>query len=201
MTRAHMPWPAHGTVDRLFDEARALRDVEERVLDLLVDDGFAEVVVPLIEGQGVLALSSHDDAMRFVDRNGDLLGLRADFTAPVARVVASRLWDTPDVRLCYRGTVFRDVDVQTGARRQQQQAGFEHFGDGAVAEDIAAVRRAVRIARTLGLGDLVVSLGSAGVLQAVVKDAVPAVRRALDRRDLSALPEAMVPLARAVGRA
>lgn len=191
VTRSHVPWPVHGTVDRLFDEARALRDVEERVLALLAEDGFTEVVVPLLEREGIYSV---DEAVRFVDRSGDVLGLRADFTGPVARVVASRLWDTPEVRLSYRGTVFRDVDAHTGQRRQQQQAGFEHFGDGGVAEDTAAVQRAVRTARALGLDDLVVSLGSAGVLQALLPDATPEVRRALDRRDVTKVPAELKPL-------
>lgn len=199
MTRSHVPWPVHGTVDRLFDEARALRDVEDHVLDLLAAEGFAEVVVPLLEREGVY---STDEAVRFVDRNGDVLGLRADFTGPVARVVASRLWDAADVRLSYRGTVFRDVDAHTGQRRQQQQAGFEHFGQGVVDEDVLAVARAVRVARGLGLSDLVVSLGSAGVLQALLPDASVAARRALDRRDITKLPSSLRPLVDvAAGRA
>lgn len=186
-----VPWPVHGTTDRLFDEARALREVEERVLALLAADGFAEVVLPLLEREGVY---STDAAVRFVDRHGDVLGLRADFTGPVARVVASRLWDSADVRLCYRGTVFRDVDAHSGSRRQQQQAGFEHFGRGDLEEDVATVVRAVRVARTLSLGRLVVSLGSAGVLEALLPGAPPLARRALDRRDVTSLPDALKPL-------
>lgn len=198
MNPRHAPWPVLGTVDRLFDEARALREVEERALALLADDGFSEIVVPHLERDGVY---STDEAVRFVDRHGDLLGLRADFTGPVARVVASRLWANPDVRLSYRGTVFRDVDAHSGARRQQQQAGFEHFGSGAASEDVDAVLRTVRVARGLGLDALVVSLGSAGVLEALCPKADPQVRRALDRRDTTGLPESLLPLVAHRGRA
>ena len=185
-------------MDRLFEEARALREVEAQVLALLAAEGFSEVVVPLLEREGVY---STEEAVRFVDRHGDVLGLRADFTGPVARVVASRLWDVPDVRLAYRGTVFRDVDAQGGERRQQQQAGFEHFGLGGAPEDVATVELAVRAARALGLDDLVVSLGSAALLEALLPGASPTVRRALDRRDAPALPEPLRPLVELVGGA
>jgi ATP phosphoribosyltransferase regulatory subunit len=156
--------------------------------------------VPLLEREGVY---STDEAVRFVDRHGDVLGLRADFTGPVARVVASRLFDVKDVKLSYRGAVFRDVDAHSGHRRQIQQAGFEHFGAGSVDEDVAALRRTVRVARALGLKDLVVSVGSAGLINLLLDGMAPTgtaeARRALDRRDKSRLPENLVGLLPLVG--
>ena len=185
-------WPAEGTIDRLPDEAAALRAVEARLTAVVEGRGYREIVVPLLERDGVW---SAGDAVRFVDRHGQLLGLRPDFTGSVARVVATRLKDVPDVRLSYRGTVFRDIDTTTGNRRQRQQVGFEHFGSGAVDEDIEVVRTACAALAAAVPGRVVtLSLGSAAVVQALAPAAAPEVREALDRRDKTALPTALHPL-------
>lgn len=193
------PWPAAGTIDRLFDDASALRSVEDAILVRLHERAYREIVVPLLERDAVFATDNgaSRDAMRFVDRHGEVLGLRPDFTGSVARIVASRLADVPDVRLCYRGTVFRDAG--THARRQQQQAGFEHFGSGSVDEDVDAVVTAVDVARILSLQGTTVSVGSAAVVSALEPQASSDVRRALDRRDTTALPSSLLPLVHLVG--
>jgi ATP phosphoribosyltransferase regulatory subunit len=198
------PWPASGTIDRLFDDARALRSVEDAILTRLHERAYREIVVPLLERDAVFSSQNgapddgaSSDAMRFVDRHGEVLGLRPDFTGSVARIVASRLADVPDVRLCYRGTVFRDAGAH--ARRQQQQAGFEHFGSGSVDEDVDAVATAVDVARTLRLQGITVSVGSAALINALAPHAGSDVRRALDRRDTTALPPSLLPLVHLVG--
>lgn len=185
-------WPAAGTIDRLPDEAAALRAVEGRLAEHLERAGFREVVVPLLERDGVWSAS---DAVRFVDRHGEVLGLRPDFTGPVARLVATRLDHVPDVRVSYRGTVFRDVDTSSGERRQRQQVGFERFAAGDIAEEqeVIATARAALGAVDAGLM-ITVGLGSAAVVQALVPGASDDVREALDRRDREALPEVLRPL-------
>jgi ATP phosphoribosyltransferase regulatory subunit HisZ len=82
------PWPAEGTIDRLPDEARRLRHAEGALASHLEAHGYAEVVVPLLEREGVW---SDSDAVRLVDRAGQVLGLRPDFTSSIARLVAGRL--------------------------------------------------------------------------------------------------------------
>src|SRR5688500_14841721 len=114
------PSPPAGTVDWLFDAASSLRDVEAKGIAALSAAGFEEVVLALLEREEVFA---SEGAVRFVDRHGEVLGLRADFTGPAARMVASRLSSRSEVRLCYRGAVFRD----NSGRRQHQQAGFELY--------------------------------------------------------------------------
>jgi ATP phosphoribosyltransferase regulatory subunit len=191
-----IPWPPFGIVDRLFDEAKLLRSLEETILRTLEARGYREIIVPLLERDGVF---SSEEAVRFVDRSGALLGLRPDFTGPVARVVASRLFAVDDVRLSYRGTVFRDHDERSGGRRQVQQAGFEHFGGGTVEEDVDTIRMALDVASALGLPRTTVSVGSAALIEALAPSASRDVRRALDRRDVDLLPPSLKPLVELVG--
>src|SRR5262249_40209864 len=114
--------PPSGTVDRLFAAARQVRALEQSIINILEQAGYAEVMVPLIDREEVFF---SDSPVRFVDRHGELLALRADFTGPVSRVVSTRLHAESAVRLCYRGEVFRDVDARSARRRQLQQAGYE----------------------------------------------------------------------------
>ncbi len=183
-------WPAEGTIDRLPEEAAALRALEGRLATALERVGYREVVVPLLERDGVWSAA---DAVRFVDRHGELLGLRPDFTGPVARLVATRLDAVADVRVSYRGTVFRDVDTTSGERRQRQQVGFERFAVGDASEDVEIVATARQALHDVGV-EVTVGLGSAAVVHALVPDAGVEVRQALDRRDPEGLPAALRPL-------
>jgi len=183
-------WPAEGTIDRLPEEAMALRALEGRLCSVLEGAGYREVVVPLLERDGVWSAA---DAVRFIDRHGELLGLRPDFTGPVARLVATRLDAVADIRVSYRGTVFRDVNTTSGERRQRQQVGFERFASGEHSEDVEIVATARQALRDVGV-DVTVGLGSAAVVHALVPNADVEVRQALDRRDVEGLPEALRPL-------
>jgi ATP phosphoribosyltransferase regulatory subunit len=188
------PWPAEGTIDRLPEEARRLRHAEGALASHLEAHGYAEVVVPLLEREGVW---SDSDAVRLVDRAGQVLGLRPDFTSSIARLVAGRLAHQGDVRLSYRGTVFRDA---ARGRRQRQQVGFERFGASTAAEDVEILRVARGALERLGLTPTL-SVGSAAVVQQLLAHAglaghadTPELRRALDRRDGAALAEVLRPL-------
>jgi ATP phosphoribosyltransferase regulatory subunit HisZ len=157
MSNPMRAFPPTGTVDRLFDAAQQVREVEDNLLATLHREGFREVMLPLLEREEVFASQG---AVRFVDRHGDVLGLRADFTGPAARVVATRLSAMPEVRLCYRGAVFRDTEAGSHARRQQQQAGFEIYDSGRIDSDLQALRTSLRVCEALGLR-ATASLGSA----------------------------------------
>lgn len=180
-----------GNVDRLFDAARLLREAEAETISLLSQARYQEVIVPVLEREEVFASES---MIRFVDRHGEVMGLRADFTGPLARVVATRLRGEHPVRLCYRGTVFRDVDARSGGRRQLHQAGFELFGDDSIGADIEVIRLTLRLCQQLGLGDVKLALGSAEIVSALEPHPTPEIRSALDRRDPSALSAALLPL-------
>ena len=90
-----------GVKDFLFDEARQHRDVERRLTTLLAAAGYREIITPTIEYSEVFSLAGRtpqgrdrnnldEKVYRFLDRDGNLLALRADFTAQIARIAASR---------------------------------------------------------------------------------------------------------------
>ena len=78
----------------LFESAERRRRLEDAVVRVLADAGFRETVLPVLDFSapydGVTA-EGDERLYRFVDRGGELLALRADFTPMAARVVAPRL--------------------------------------------------------------------------------------------------------------
>lgn len=142
------------------------------------DAGYEEVIVPLVEDEDVYV----SGAELRVFSGAEVLGLRADFTGPVARMVSTRLREVEGpIRLCYRGVIFR-------GGRQHWQAGCEGFALGG-AGDVEIVRVALDAVRRAGVTGARAVCGDAAAIEAIAPGALadPEVRRALDRRDADAL--------------
>src|SRR5258705_10385628 len=66
---------------------------------------------------------------RFIDREGNVLALRPEFTSVVAKTVATRLVSSPKpIRLFYSGEVLRFEKPKGGRQREFAQIGIEHYG-------------------------------------------------------------------------
>lgn len=153
--------------------------------------GYRRVYTPWFELLGSLerGLSGESQARLFhlVDPgSGEILVLRPDFTAQVARMVAARMSAGPrPLRLAYHGRVARAVDAlgRGLSSRDLFQAGIELIGAaGPIAErevlTIAAAAFA-RLGRTLTL-----DLSHAGILAALAPEGLDApTRLALSARD------------------
>ncbi|MEL7062053.1 MAG: ATP phosphoribosyltransferase regulatory subunit, partial [Acidobacteriota bacterium] len=92
--------------------ARRRRRLEADFVTRLEERGFSEVVLPVVDYvdpyDALLSETSRSELYRFVDRDGEVLALRADFTPMLARLLAPRLpsLELP-LRLFYRGDVLR----------------------------------------------------------------------------------------------
>src|SRR5439155_13115711 len=68
----------------LVEETARRRRIESRFVNILEDAGFAEIVLPIIDYvdpyASVLSRDSSRLSYRFVDREGDLVSIRSDFT-------------------------------------------------------------------------------------------------------------------------
>ncbi len=166
------------SADRLPADARAIRRIEAALSAAFADAGYEEVIVPLVEDEDVYVSGAE---LRVVSGT-EVLGLRADFTGPVARMVSTRLREVEGpIRLCYRGVLFR-------GGRQQWQAGCEGFALG-VGADVEIVRVALDAVRRAGVEGARAVCGDAGAIEALAPGALanPELRQALDRRDADAL--------------
>jgi ATP phosphoribosyltransferase len=185
----------------LFESAERRRRVEESVVRTLVDGGFRETILPVLDFaspyDGVTA-EGDERLYRFMDRGGELLALRADFTPMAARVVAPRLAGLPmPVALFYRGDVVRDEPSGLGRPREFAQVGAELYGDASFEADLRMLRTLLAAAAEVPAGRLCLTLGWAGLLPAILSAIAPG----LVNRKRSTLEEALADArTRRVGR-
>jgi len=185
-----------GSQDLLADDVRRRRRVQRAWFDLAESAGYTEVIPPTFEYEEVFTRGGGAELasrlIRFVDRDGRLVALRADFTSAIARVVASRLSGAPDpLRLCYAGKVYRHEPEGGGRRRELFQMGAELIGDATPAGDVEVLRLVIATLRALGIRDFQINLGDIGFVRPLLADLpaeqAEALRVAIDQRDRAAL--------------
>jgi ATP phosphoribosyltransferase regulatory subunit len=168
-----------GVAALLFESARSLRRLEGRLVSLVESRGYEEAILPILDYvepyESLLTPASRAELYRFIDRGGEELALRADFTPLLARLLAPRLASLQlPLRLFYRGDVVRYGEshpVAKGWRRELYQLGAELLGaPAALAErEILSLFLA---ALAEGGGRKQVVLGLAGCLDAALLAAV-----------------------------
>ena len=167
------PLPA-GMRDLLPTEAERQQGLSRAVLESFDRFGYELVSVPPFEYADVLEqdMGTLDPALvlRFVEpETGEVVALRPDMTPQVARLIATRLGDTPPpVRLCYEGAVVRRRAERARRERQIQQAGFELVGSGGPEGDLEVLTVAASAVRATGLRDFTLDLGHAMVSGSLV---------------------------------
>lgn len=158
-----------GVAALLFESALRRREAEKRLVALLRESGYAEVILPILDYmepyEALLTPATRGELYRFVDRDGELLALRADFTPMLARLLAPRLGslDLP-LRLYYRGDVIRYEEERAGRQREFYQVGAELLGVPGEAGEREVLRLFLEAATAVGRGSLQVVLGFAGAL-------------------------------------
>ena len=119
----------YGTKDILPGEMKRRRKIENAILDIFENWGYEEVKTPGFEYADTFGSMVKDSDFRFFDRNNNLLVLRNDMTAPIARLAATRLQqEEGSKRLCYLANLYRYEEIQMGRQCEFEQAGVEFFG-------------------------------------------------------------------------
>jgi histidyl-tRNA synthetase len=153
--------PVRGTQDILPDESRLYRRVEETAFDVAERYGFGEITTPIFEFTEVFSRTLGDtsdivtkEMYTFEDKGGDLVTLRPEGTAGVARAfISNGLQQHLPLKLFYRGPMFRYERPQKGRRRQFRQVGIEILGVATPQADIEAISLAATFLGELGLKD------------------------------------------------
>ncbi len=173
----------------LIEETARRRRIEARFAQALERAGFAEVVLPIIDyAEPYAPLQARDtsrQSYRFVDREGELVAVRSDFTPMVARALAPTISaaDLP-LRVYYRGDVIRCDASRLGANREMFQIGAEIVGDPSIEADIEVLRLAADLVREFGVHP--------NVIYTDVAAALPALRPVLSTKRMTAgIPTAL----------
>jgi ATP phosphoribosyltransferase regulatory subunit HisZ len=122
-----------GVAALLFESARSRRRLEGRLAALVESRGYEEAILPILDYlepyEALLTPASRGELYRFIDRDGEQLALRGDFTPMLARLLAPRLHSLRlPLRLFYRGDVVRYEESRPGSRRELYQMGVELLG-------------------------------------------------------------------------
>jgi ATP phosphoribosyltransferase regulatory subunit len=165
----------HG-LNELYDEQAAIKTaLEDRLHDVFDRWGYRRIILPTFGYYESLSAGASPDLQRqmfrFFDREGNIMALRADMTPLTARLVGTRLYDSPlPLRFYYSGSVFRFEKPQAGQRHEFTQMGVELIGASTPEADAEVVALAVASLQALGISDFQINLGQVAYLRAALSD-------------------------------
>lgn len=189
-----------GTQVLLGEKARLKRRVETVVTGVFEGWSYDEIIPPLFDYMDVfergVGAELGKKVYRFLDREGNILALRPEFTSLVAKTVACRMSGAPKpIRLFYSGEVLRYEPPRGGQQREFSQIGLEHIGGSRLEADVEVLAIAIEVLTRLGLKDFQINLGHmeyfAGIVERMGFE--PAVlqrlREMIDIKDKTSLRE------------
>ncbi len=154
-----------------FEEARARRALEARVVSVFEGWGYDEIVPPLFDDAATFDPSLASRLYTFTGREGTTLALRPDFTSLVAKIAAGRLRQVEaPLRLYYSGEVVRYEPPRAGRQSEFHQMGLEFLGGGGPAADIEVIAIAIECLEAVGVTDFILALGHAGVVTSLLDE-------------------------------
>lgn len=154
MTKRHL-------LNQLFEEAERW-DFGE--LDLPTLDYYDSITRGISKDLSLRTYQFHDD-------EGELLALRPDATAQVAKILSGRFdRDRLEGRYCYSCRNFRAFELRRGELREFQQFGAEILSDDRASSDLELLMFLFEILDMLEIEDVVLDLGHVNVYKGLVED-------------------------------
>jgi len=131
----------YGTRDVIFEELTQRRKNENKLFELYLERGFLPVETPSIEYFDVFDTAarfiSQENMFKMTGLDGKLIVMRPDSTAPIARLVSSKLRDMPKpLKLQFSQRVFRQSD---NSKNELLQSGVEIIGGDSGENDLLAL--------------------------------------------------------------
>lgn len=159
-----------GTRDILPNEVTQYQYIEDQLRKNFEQWNYNEVRSPTIEFVETLSTGVGseliDRMFKFQDFDGKLLALRAEMTAPVARIVTTRMQSTPEpIRLFYINNVFRYSQSYLKREREFCQAGVELVGCATSEADGEILALLTSSLKKIGMNDVRIDLGHASLLK------------------------------------
>jgi ATP phosphoribosyltransferase regulatory subunit len=158
----------------LIGRAARRRRVLERVICSVFEGwSYEEIIPPIFDYYDVfikgMGTGPEEQIYRFIDREGNILALRPEFTSLVAKTVATRLASSPKpIRLFYSGEVLRFEKPKGGRQREFAQIGIEHYGGTKKSADVEILLMAVETFERLGIQGFQINLGSVDFFGGIV---------------------------------
>lgn len=163
-----------GTRDFLFEESELKIKTENAITGVFEKHSYKKVITPTIEYFDVFNSDNigilSEDMYKLSDNKGRLTVLRPDNTAPIARMVATRLKsnDFP-VRLYYNQNVFVKSKSLSGKMNEISQCGIELIGESGIDADIEALSIAVETMQACSSEAFKIEIGHAEFFNSVLE--------------------------------
>jgi ATP phosphoribosyltransferase regulatory subunit len=160
-----------GTQILIGRAAKRRRVLERAICSVFEGWSYEEIIPPIFDYYDVFAKGwgQEEQIYRFIDREGNILALRPEFTSLVAKTVATRLASSPKpIRLFYSGEVLRFEQPKGGRQREFAQIGIEHYGGSWKSADVEILLVAVETFQRLGIQSFQINLGSVDFFGGIV---------------------------------
>ena len=162
-----------GMRDFLPRDAEKLRYVEQVARELAVLYGYEEILTPVVESYELLAAKSGEELRQrmyvFTDLGGRKVALRPEFTASVARLIATKLRNAPKpLKLLSVGSLYRYDEPQYGRFREFWQANYELIGSNQPEADAEILTITNHLLKKLGLRSYYFKIGHVGILRGIL---------------------------------
>ena len=193
---AHLGLLPTGFVDLMPDDAEKEASAINALMGLFTGYGYRRIKPPLMEFEDSLlapgpGASLSKETFRVMDPvSHRMLGVRADITPQIARMVCTRLPnDQAPMRLAYANDVLRASAGQLRTARQFTQVGCEITGDDSRESYAESATLAVMGLKALGIADITLDLTLPRLVDALItewaldEDIRQDLIGALDKRD------------------
>jgi histidyl-tRNA synthetase len=162
-----------GMRDLLPKDAEKMRHAQQVARDLAVLYGYEEILTPVVESYELLAAKSGEEIRQrmyiFTDLGGRKVALRPEFTASVARLVATKLRNAPKpLKLFSVGSLYRYDEPQFGRSREFWQANYELMGSDKPEADAEILSITRHLLKKLGLHNYYFKIGHVGILRGIL---------------------------------
>jgi histidyl-tRNA synthetase len=159
--------------DFLPKHAGKMRYVEGLSRELAKLYGYEEIITPVVESYGLLVAKSGEEIRQrmyaFKDLGGRKVALRPEFTASIARLVATKMKSEPKpMRLFCLGSLYRYDEPQYGRFREFWQANYELMGSDKPEADAEILTLTNDLIGRLGLRGYPVKIGHMGILRGIL---------------------------------
>ena len=165
MSETHPALLPNGLKDLLPPEAEAEARIINQLMQSFAQFGYRRVKPPLVEFEESLLAPGvgqtlSRDTFRLMDPvSQQMMGVRADTTAQIARIAGSRLKEEPrPLRLSYAADILRVNGSQLRPERQFCQVGCELIGASSSEDDIEMSLLALKALRDSGVKNLSIDL-------------------------------------------
>lgn len=162
-----------GMRDFLPKDAEKIRYVEKIARELAHLYGYEEVITPVLEHYNLLAAKSSEEIRErmyaFKDLGGRRVALRPEFTASIARLIATKMRNAPKpMKLFCTGNLYRYDEPQYGRFREFWQANYELIGSSEPEADMEIITLTNDLTRRLGFRHYWFKIGHMGILRGIL---------------------------------